>query len=209
MNKPPLIALFGKRRTGKDTIGEVVQTVLSEMVSRDRQHLVMVPLHRFDAPLSFLPVTDDDRLADLKTYMTARDDGYFVKLFKTRTDLNDGSIILDGQRAIEYAWCKTRGYLMVYLMCGDEERMRRGVHQDDLKAPSEIALDVLGIDAWDVVLQTDMQSIDECASDILDALQGPDSANPVPDRQESMNYEQRTGAPEVSIVWSIRHSGWH
>jgi len=162
------IALHGKMKSGKDALGVYLSAQLGIPVVK-----FAYPLYMAQAALLGEDVTRDRAfLQDVSTYLTDKKDGHFVELFEKqhpRLD-EDGCVITDLRRPIEYAWCKANGFLMVKLEVAEETQIARGAEFDRLDHPTETALDVLGNHAWDVVLP-DRMGVYERGALVWEALQ--------------------------------------
>lgn len=99
-------------------------------------------------------VKDRAWLQEASGFLTARDDGHFVRLFAQRRPAAaaGGVIVTDLRRPIEYAWLKASGYVLVKLEVSRETQIARGAEPDRLDHPTETALDVLPPAAWDLVI---------------------------------------------------------
>lgn len=148
---PIQIALHGKMRSGKSSLA----TALAQRLG--------LPTDAFALPLKLAhqalglgdgeTVKDRAWLQEASGFLTARDDGHFVRLFAQRRQAQQGGVIVtDLRRPIEYAWLKAHGYLLVKLAVSPQTQIERGAEPDRLDHPTETALDVLPPVAWDLAI---------------------------------------------------------
>jgi hypothetical protein len=150
---PPLIAISGKMRSGKTTLAEALSTMTGS------------PVVSFADPLKdgcrALGINVDDgnkdrvALQEIASFLVARDNAHFVKMFDKRTETsreNFGAIIPDMRLPQEWAWAKANGFLLVRLEVSPETQRSRGGQPTRLDHWTETSLDFLPASAWDVYL---------------------------------------------------------
>lgn len=153
------IALFGGMRTGKDTLALAL-----------REAYPLMPVDFFATPLyqahaALLPGIEKNRafLQDISSYFTQQYDGHFVVCLANRHPKlqEEGLLISDGRRAIEYAWCRAHGFILVKMTAPEQVRIQRGAEPDRINHPVETALDILPNAGWDLILDSSLYTVEE------------------------------------------------
>lgn len=180
--KPPKIGLIGKQGSGKTTIAKEIVRQLHE----ERQHSKMVDLasiqihHSFSEPLK--RVLYKIGIKDPKSPIARRvqqylgteimrdyDPEWWIKLLDERTAWSReviGCVIDDIRFQNEAEWCRKEGFLLVYLLAGDEE-----VRQAEAINPDHRSEDLSWVIAFnpDIIYFTRTESLttEEIAADVL------------------------------------------
>lgn len=177
---PPLIALSGKKMSGKTTLATALKAEL---------HILT---RSFAAPFKFGlqcmgvavdgPDKDVKTLQDIGNYFRSRDPAWWVKRMAAASESRDqaGLIIDDLRFANEFAWCRNNGFLLVRLDVTRETQDSRAAAMGvDITDPeygmvhhdrSETDLDEFPDWAWHLVLG-EQTSVEERIALVLEALE--------------------------------------